>query len=82
MLDDLRTALPNTAFYVQSVLPATQEKAADSLPGLAPDRLAVINAAIQQLCAERGCYYLDLSAEFADDAGYLSTEFSQPTACI
>ena len=71
MLDDLRTALPNTAFYVQSVLPATQEKAADSLPGLAPDRLAVINAAIQQLCAERGCYYLDLSAEFADDAGYL-----------
>ena len=43
-----------------------------------PDRLAVINAAIQQLCAERGCYYLDLSAEFADDAGYLSTEFSQP----
>ena len=78
MLDDLRTALPNTVFYVQSVLPATQEKAADSLPGLAPDRLAVINAAIQQLCAERGCYYLDLSAEFADDAGYLSTEFSQP----
>ena len=77
-LDDLRTALPNTAFYVQSVLPATQEKVADSLPGLAPDRLAVINAAIQQLCAERGCYYLDLSAEFADDAGYLSTEFSQP----
>lgn len=78
MLDDLRTALPNTVFYVQSVLPATQEKAADSLPGLAPDRLAVINAAILQLCAERGCYYLDLSAEFADDAGYLSTEFSQP----
>ena len=78
MLDDLRTALPNTVFYVQSVLPATQEKVADSLPGLAPDRLAVINAAIQQLCAERGCYYLDLSAEFADDAGYLSTEFSQP----
>lgn len=78
MLDDLRTALPNTVFYVQSVLPATQEKVADSLPGLAPDRLAVINAAIQQLCVERGCYYLDLSAEFADDAGYLSTEFSQP----
>ena len=78
MLDDLRTALPNTVFYVQSVLPATQEKVADSLPGLAPDRLAVINAAIQQLCAERGCYYLDLSAEFADDAGYLSTEFAQP----
>ena len=78
MLDDLRETLPNTVFYVQSVLPATQEKVTDSLPGLAPDRLAVINAAIQQMCAERGCYYLDLSAEFADDAGYLSTDFSQP----
>ena len=54
--------------YVQSVLTATQEKISDSLPGLAPDRLAVINAAIQQLCArKRGCYYLDLNAEFADD---------------
>ena len=78
MLDDLRTALPDTTFYVQSVLTATQEKVSDSLPCLAPDRLAAINAAIQQLCAERGCYYLDLNAEFADDAGYLQTDFSQP----
>lgn len=78
MLDDLCTALPDTTFYVQSVLTATQEKVSDSLPGLAPDRLAAINAAIQQLCAERGCYYLDLNAEFADDAGYLQTDFSQP----
>ena len=78
MLDDLRTALPNTTFYVQSVLTATQEKVSDTLPGLAPDRIAVINAAIQQLCAERGCYYLDLSAEFADDAGYLAADFAQP----
>lgn len=78
MLDDLRTALPNTVFYVQSVLTATQEKVSDSLPGLAPDRIAVINAAIQQLCAERGCYYLDLNAEFADDAGYLASDFAQP----
>ena len=78
MLDDLRAALPNTTFYVQSVLAATQEKVADTLPGLAPDRLAVINAAIQQLCAERGCYYLDLNAEFADDAGYLAADYAQP----
>ena len=78
MLDDLRTTLPNTVFYVQSVLPATQAEIADSLPGLAPDRLAVINAAIQQLCAERGCCYLDLNAEFADDAGCLQSDFAQP----
>ena len=38
----------------------------------------VVIAAIQQLCAERGCYYLDLNAEFADADGYLSAEFAQP----
>ena len=78
MLDDLRSALPNTTFYVQSILAATQETVADDTPGLAPDRLAVINAAIQQLCAERGCYFLDLNAEFADESGYLLTDFAQP----
>ena len=31
-----------------------------------------------ELCAERGCYYLDLNAEFADADGYLSAEFAQP----
>lgn len=78
MLDELRTALPNTALYVQSILTATQETVNDDAPGLAPDRLATINAAIQGLCAERGCYFLDLNAEFSDDSGYLLTDYAQP----
>ena len=78
MLDDLRTALPNTTFYVQSILAATQAKVEDDAPGLAPDRLATINAAIQSMCAERGCYFLDLNAEFRDDAGYLLSDYAQP----
>lgn len=78
MLDDLREALPNTTFYVQSILAATQEKVADDAPGLAPDRLATINAAIQSLCAERGCYFLDLNAEFRDESGYLLSDYAQP----
>lgn len=78
MLDELRAALPNTALYVQSVLAATQETVADDAPGLAPDRLASINASIQQLCAERGCYFLDLNAEFSDESGYLLADYAQP----
>lgn len=78
MLDDLRAALPNTALYVQSILAATQETVADDAPGLAPDRLAGINASIQSLCAERGCYFLDLNAEFSDESGYLLADYAQP----
>ena len=36
------------------------------------------HAAIQGLCAERGCYFLDLNAEFSDDSGYLLTDYAQP----
>ena len=78
MLDELRTALPNTAIYVQSILAATQETVASDAPGLAPDRLATINAAIQSLCAERGLYFLDLNAEFSDESGYLLSDYAQP----
>ena len=78
MLDDLQAALPNTAIYVQSILSATQETVTEDTPGLAPDRLATINAAIQGLCAERGCYFLDLNAEFRDESGYLLSDYAQP----
>ena len=78
MLGELRAALPNTAIYVQSILSATQETVADDAPGLAPDRLASINASIQGMCAERGCYFLDLNAEFSDESGYLLAEYAQP----
>lgn len=78
MLDELRTALPNTAFYVQSILAATKEKVADGAPGLAPDRLATINASLQSMCVEKGCYFLDLNAEFRDEEGYLLSDYAQP----
>ena len=39
MLDDLRAALPNTTFYVQSILCATQETVEDDAPGLSPDHI-------------------------------------------
>ena len=76
MLDALQQTLPNTKLYVQSVLP-TRPEALDSAPGLAPDRLAAINEGIRQLCAQKGCYYLDLSAGMRGDDGYLAEDIAQ-----
>ena len=78
MLDDLRAALPNTTFYVQSILCATQETVEDDAPGLSPDHIGPINQQIKALCEERGLYYLDLNAEFSDENGYLLTDYAQP----
>lgn len=77
MLDELRAALPNTVFYVQSVLPVTANSAAE-LPGLAPEPLRTVNAALKALCTEKGCYFLDLHAEFADENDALIAEYAQP----
>ena len=78
MLDDLRAALPNTTFYVQSILCATQETVNDDAPGLSPEHLGPINQQIKSLCEERGMYFLDLNAEFSDENGYLLTDYAQP----
>lgn len=78
MLDELRAALPNTTFYVQSILCATQETVEDDAPGLSPDHIGPINQQIKALCEERGLYYLDLNAEFSDENGYLLTDYAQP----
>ena len=77
MLDELRAALPNTMIFVQSVLPVRPEALADS-PGLAPETLREVNAAIAAQCKEKGCYFLDLNAEFSDAAGALQADYAQP----
>ena len=78
-LRDVRIkGLPNTTFYVQSILCATQETVEDDAPGLSPDHIGPINQQIKALCEERGLYYLDLNAEFSDENGYLLTDYAQP----
>lgn len=77
LLDELKTALPNTMIFVQSVLPVQAEAVAD-MPGLAPERVAAINASLQSLAAEKGCYYLALNEVFSDDGGNLISDYAQP----
>src|SRR5699024_11135376 len=77
MLDELKAILPNTQLYIQSVLPARPE-ALESAPGLSADHLATINAAIRELCNEKGFLYLDVASALADDAGALQSDYAQP----
>ena len=77
MLDELRAILPNAMIFVQSVLPVRPE-ALESVPGLAPDHLASINASIQQMCADKGLYYLALDEVFKDESGALLADYAQP----
>lgn len=77
MLDDLKSLLPNTKIFVQSVLPVRPE-VLETSPGMATDHLNTINAAIREMCAEKGCYYLDLASAFTDGDGNLMEEYAQP----
>lgn len=77
LLDELKTILPDSMIFVQSVLPARGE-ALETSPGLSVEHIASINASIQSLCAEKGCYYLDLASALTDDTGALAEEYAQP----
>lgn len=77
MLDDLKTILPDTMIFVQSILPVRPE-VLESSPGMATDHLNTINSSIRDMCAEKGCYYLDLAAAFTDSDGNLIEDYAQP----
>lgn len=77
LLDDLKNLLPDSEIYVQSILPVRTE-ALENAPGLAPEHLSGINASLQSLCAEKGCYYLDVASAFTDESGQLLEEYAQP----
>lgn len=77
LLDELRAIMPDGMIFVQSVLPVRPE-ALEKAPGLSPERLDSVNAALQALCKEKGCYYLDVAAAFRDESGALLAEYAQP----
>lgn len=76
MLDELRAALPDTTIFVQSILPVRPE-ALENAPGLNTEHLDSINASLQSLCAERGCWFLDLNGLFRDADGSLNADYAE-----
>ena len=77
LLDEIRALVPDSTIFVQSILPVRPE-ALDQAPGLSPEHLSSINASLQEICAEKGCWYLDVASAFTDDSGALLEEYAQP----
>lgn len=76
MLDELRKVLPDTAIYVQGLLPVTPA-ATEKYAGLNSPRFKEINKSIAQLAQERDMYYLDLWTVFAGEDGNLREDIAQ-----
>ena len=76
LVDTLREQHPNAILYVQSVLPVTAayEKKAGAVTDNA--RIDAYNAAILQMCEEKGVYYLNVAEAFKDETGALPDEAS------
>lgn len=71
LLNRLREELPNTAVYVQSILPVTRQwTRVDNAD------IVTLNAHVRTLAAARGFSYLDLHSQFSDGSGQLRTELS------
>lgn len=60
--------------YIVNVTPTTRNKSNSSAFNLS--NVTRINAALQELCGEKQCYYVDLYSCLADDEGYLPSEKS------
>ena len=74
-LDQLREALPDAIFYVQSVLPVTHEKeSGDSR--YANSKIDALNEALLELATEKGVYYVNVAEAIKDENGCLPAEVS------
>ena len=74
-LDLLLEQLPaDTVFYLQSIPPASAEKAAAD-EKFALSRIQSVNDGIARLAYSRGMHYVDLTAALSDEAGALRADY-------
>jgi hypothetical protein len=69
-IDTIRTLCPNADIYIQSLLPVSKKKDADSKV-FTKERVTKFNDALRELAEEKDAVFLDINAIFADDKGFL-----------
>ena len=74
LFDRFDTELPDTEIYLQGVLPVAADFV---LVDAVNDKTAVLSEALKAQARERGYEYIDVRALFLDEAGFLSSEFTQ-----
>ncbi|WP_066457986.1 GDSL-type esterase/lipase family protein [Anaerotruncus rubiinfantis] len=67
LIDDVREIQPNALVYVQSILPVTL----NNQYNMNNDKIDTFNAALLELCKEKGVYYLNVAEKFKDENGRL-----------
>lgn len=74
LIDGIRELFPDTAIYLQSILPVTAEKSSD--PAYANSKIDQYNAAIEALAVEKEIYYVNVAEALKDENGNLPSDLS------
>ncbi len=73
-IDGVKKQHPNAIIYIQSILPVTAKKQASN-SAFANSKINTYNAAILELAAQKGVYYVNVAEALKDANGNLSTSF-------
>ena len=74
IVDRIRAAMPEAEIYVMAITPVTKARSAEG--NFTQERIAAMNAALYDMCAERECWYLDSFTLLEDETGFLSEAYA------
>ncbi len=69
LIDTIKQTHPESYVYIQSILPVSWEE--HNKGRLRNDYIADFNASLEQMAADMGAYYLDISSALSDENGFL-----------
>ncbi|CDZ23646.1 hypothetical protein CCDG5_0508 [[Clostridium] cellulosi] len=75
LVDKIKSSSPNSKIYLESILPVTAKYEAKSTK-LTNKRIESFNAAIKELCANKGVNYCDVAYALKDSDGTLLSDLS------
>ena len=75
-IDTIRGENPDCIFYLMSVSPVSKYRESVSR-AIRMDRLPEYNEMLQELAAEKGAYYLDITSVLVDEEGYLPSDVTE-----
>lgn len=76
VIDEIRTAMPETQIYIQSITPVTASVDKKNQNGINNARIEEYNILLQNLAAEKGVGYLDIASIYKDSNGNMADKYS------
>ena len=75
LVDDIKIRQPDALIYAHLIIPVTADKSG-SPAYISNERIALYNGLISSMCAEKGIYFLDLSAVMCEAGGALNEAYA------